>query len=337
MRRYVGVGLDGLRRGGKDHCHRGAGHAGAAEELGRCRVRAVVDHGCDANPRRSARHQRVRWTRVRASTGPRLSTATVGARAPVRENGYAMDESDSARFAVTTRRWAVLMWTLSVATAVPTVVLLAVGPDVTLPSERFRGLQASHFPAGAGVRFGGSADCKPRPREPYRRGVLRRRARDCAAASQLAVRRRRTAPPRPPSRRARDVTTFNSVFSEANAGLLGIPLLLFSTGRLPSRRWWPALASLVAGMLLVVVAGALRPGPYDQPFASVSNPLSIGGPRVMFRSTPPTSQGGCSCSQESRPAPCGSSSVGAERTSPNVASSSSCSPWARSPRPRRRR
>ena len=86
IRRYVGVRLDDLRRGGKDHCHGSACHARAAEQ-GRCLVRAVVDHGCDANPRRSARHQRVRWTRVRASTGPCLRTATVGACAPVRENG----------------------------------------------------------------------------------------------------------------------------------------------------------------------------------------------------------------------------------------------------------
>ena len=50
-----------------------------------------------------------------------------------------MDESDSARFAVTARRWAVSLWTLCVATAVPTVALLAVGPNATLPSELFRG------------------------------------------------------------------------------------------------------------------------------------------------------------------------------------------------------
>ena len=56
-----------------------------------------------------------------------------------------MDESDSARFAVTARRWAVLMWALCVATAVPTVVLLAVGPSATLPSELFRGPAAWHF------------------------------------------------------------------------------------------------------------------------------------------------------------------------------------------------
>ena len=193
-----------------------------------------------------------------------------------------MDESDSARFAVTARRWAVLMWTLSVATAVPTVVLLAVGPDVTLPSELFRGPAGVAFLLLALVFA--SVGVLIASRVPANRIGVVFCVVGLATALQLLSWQYADVGLHPPGRLpgAPDVATFNSVFSEATAGLLGIPLLLFSTGRLPSRRWWPALASLVAGMLLVVVAGALRPGPYDQPFASVSNPLSIGGPRAMF-------------------------------------------------------
>ena len=193
-----------------------------------------------------------------------------------------MDESDSARFAVTARRWAVLMWTLSVATAVPTVVLLAVGPDVTLPSELFRGPAGVAFLLLALVFA--SVGVLIASRVPANRIGVVFCVVGLATALQLLSWQYADVGLHPPGRLpgASDVATFNSVFGEATAGLLGIPLLLFSTGRLPSRRWWPALASLVAGMLLVVVAGALRPGPYDQPFASVSNPLSIGGPRAVF-------------------------------------------------------
>src|SRR5258708_3559664 len=68
----------------------------------------------------------------------------------------------------------------------------------------------------------------------------------------------------------------------AIAGLLGLSLLLFPDGRLPSRRWRPALTTLLLGMALLVVAGTLRPGPYAEPFAGVTNPFGLGGaPRAM--------------------------------------------------------
>ena len=60
-------------------------------------------------------------------------------------------------------------------------------------------------------------------------------------------------------------------------GLLAIALLLFPDGRLPSRRWRPALGLALAGITLIVVGYALRPGPLDAPFQSVSNPLGVPG------------------------------------------------------------
>jgi hypothetical protein len=60
-------------------------------------------------------------------------------------------------------------------------------------------------------------------------------------------------------------------------GLLGVALLLFPDGRLPSRRWRPALWLALAGIALIVIAYALRPGPLDDPFAGVSNPFGIAG------------------------------------------------------------
>jgi hypothetical protein len=60
-------------------------------------------------------------------------------------------------------------------------------------------------------------------------------------------------------------------------GLLGLSLLLFPDGRLPSRRWRPALWLAVIGMAFVVIGYAFRPGPLDDPFATVTNPLGIRG------------------------------------------------------------
>jgi hypothetical protein len=60
-------------------------------------------------------------------------------------------------------------------------------------------------------------------------------------------------------------------------GLLGVALLVFPDGRLPSRRWRPALWLAVAGIALNTLGYALRPGPLDDPFATVTNPLGVAG------------------------------------------------------------
>jgi hypothetical protein len=65
--------------------------------------------------------------------------------------------------------------------------------------------------------------------------------------------------------------------TEPIAGLLGLTLLLFPDGHLPSRRWRPPAAALVLAMALLAVTDVLRPGPLDEPFATVSNPLGVPG------------------------------------------------------------
>jgi hypothetical protein len=59
-------------------------------------------------------------------------------------------------------------------------------------------------------------------------------------------------------------------------GLLALVLLLFPDGRLPSRRWLPALWVALVGVLCTL-GYAIRPGLLDWPFESVTNPLGIGG------------------------------------------------------------
>jgi hypothetical protein len=65
--------------------------------------------------------------------------------------------------------------------------------------------------------------------------------------------------------------------TEPIAGLLGLTLLLFPDGHLPSPRWRPAAATLVLAMALLAVTDLLRPGPLGEPFATVVNPLGVAG------------------------------------------------------------
>jgi signal transduction histidine kinase len=70
--------------------------------------------------------------------------------------------------------------------------------------------------------------------------------------------------------------------SEADAGLLGLTLLLFPDGHLPSARWRPAAAILLLGVALLLVGASLRPGPLADPFAMTSNPLGVPGTRDLM-------------------------------------------------------
>jgi hypothetical protein len=60
-------------------------------------------------------------------------------------------------------------------------------------------------------------------------------------------------------------------------GLLGVAVLLFPDGRLPSPRWRWVLGLAFAGIALNAFGYAFRPGPLDDPFATVVNPLGIPG------------------------------------------------------------
>jgi len=70
--------------------------------------------------------------------------------------------------------------------------------------------------------------------------------------------------------------------AEGVAGLLGLALLLFPDGCLPSPRWRPAAGILLLGIALVVVGASLRPGSLDVPFATVSSPLAVPATRGLM-------------------------------------------------------
>jgi signal transduction histidine kinase len=179
-------------------------------------------------------------------------------------------------------RLAMLVWALCVVMAVPTLALLVIGPGRVLPNDIFAGLGGASFLilaltfASVGVivarrvptnRIGwifcltGFANSIQLLSWQYADVGLHRTEQLSGAAA---------------------ATVFNSMISEETAGLLGLSLLLFPDGRLPSRRWRPALFSLLTGMALLVLAGTLRPGRFDQPFATASNPLGLPGARAAM-------------------------------------------------------
>ena len=186
------------------------------------------------------------------------------------------------RARVTARRAAALMWLACVALAVPTAVLLAVGPSdilATQPDDIFAGIGGAAFLLLA-LTFASVGAIVARRVPDNRIGWV-----FCVTGLltfvhlvtwQYADVDLNTVHHLPGSTAA---VVINNVMGEEIAGWFGLALLLFPDGRLPSRRWRPVLAGLIVGMALLVTAGTLTPGRYDEPFAAVSNPLGVPGAR----------------------------------------------------------
>jgi hypothetical protein len=68
----------------------------------------------------------------------------------------------------------------------------------------------------------------------------------------------------------------SSQFQVTSVGLLVGTLLLFPTGRPPSRRWWVLVWALAAGVVLAWVGDGLAPARY-QDFPGLENPFGITG------------------------------------------------------------
>jgi signal transduction histidine kinase len=68
-------------------------------------------------------------------------------------------------------------------------------------------------------------------------------------------------------------------WGQAVVPLIGLSLLLFPDGHLPSRRWRAVAVMSAVAALGFVVAALLRPGPLDPPFDRVTNPLGVAGLR----------------------------------------------------------
>jgi signal transduction histidine kinase len=178
---------------------------------------------------------------------------------------------------VTARRFAALIWALCVLFGVGSLVLLAIGPGRVLPSDIFSGVGGASFLVLA-LTFAAVGAIVAR-RVPENRigwiflcvGLANSVQLLSWQYADVGLRATQRLPG------ASGAAVFNTVIGEATAGLLGLAFLLFPDGRLASRRWRPALVSVLVGMALLVLAGTLRPGTYAEPFASVSNPFGVAG------------------------------------------------------------
>jgi signal transduction histidine kinase len=174
------------------------------------------------------------------------------------------------------RRAAAPLWGVCIALCVATLVLLAIGPGRVPPSDIFAGAGGVAFVLLA-LTFATVGVLVARRAPGNRIGWIFLLTGLANAAQVLTwsyadvgLRAGQHLPGAPAA------AVVNSVIGEETAGLLALALLVFPDGRLPSRRWRPALACLLAGIALLVLADILRPGPYDAPFASVTNPFGLG-------------------------------------------------------------
>ena len=73
----------------------------------------------------------------------------------------------------------------------------------------------------------------------------------------------------------------SSQFQVMVVGLLVGMLVVFPTGRPPSRRWWTLAWAIAAGTVLAWVGKGLAPARYED-FPGVENPFGIGGAAAVL-------------------------------------------------------
>ena len=182
-----------------------------------------------------------------------------------------------------TRRRALLVvvsLALTTATTLASMVLLAIGPDRSAPSDVFAGVGGLSF-AVLAMAYGVVGALIAARMPGHRMGWL-----FCCTGVAIAFLLL--------SWQYADVGLGNASLhlpgaslaptfpGEVAPGLIGLSLLLFPRGYLPSRRWRPAFWALVMGMALLGVRDLFRPGPFDPPFNTASNPLGIPGARAVL-------------------------------------------------------
>jgi hypothetical protein len=177
------------------------------------------------------------------------------------------------------RRIAPIAWALCVAIAVASAVLLALGPGRQLPGDVFAGIGGASFLI-LSLTFGGVGALVAWRVPENRIGWIFCVTGVFCGASVLAwayadYGLNVTSHPLPAAAAAAAFP------SEALAPLLGIAVLVFPDGRLPSRRWRPVAAMLGLAMALLLVSDSVRPGALDDPFRAASNPLGVSGLREV--------------------------------------------------------
>jgi hypothetical protein len=184
---------------------------------------------------------------------------------------------------VSARRVATVSWGVCVVLAVPSSVLLVLGPGRSVPGDMFGGVGGASFLvmalafASVGAVVGSRV-----PQNPIGWifcatgvvGVVGILAYQYANYGLHAV--------SPPLAGAAAAAWLFNVELAPLCGLVGLSLLLFPTGRLRSPRSRLAAATPVIGIVMMVVGSALRPGPQDDPFSTVSNPSFLPDARGLM-------------------------------------------------------
>jgi hypothetical protein len=181
---------------------------------------------------------------------------------------------------MTPRRWAALIWAASVVVALATLVLLVLGASESTPADSF-GLSGygglSFVIASLAFATVGAMVAMRVPANPI--GWIFCLIGCVLGAGdfffQYADQTLYISPGGLPGGTL--VAWLQNLGLPPAFGLLGVAVLLFPDGRLPSRRWRPALWLALAGIALNLVGYSLRPGPLDDPFATVSNPFGVAG------------------------------------------------------------
>ncbi len=73
-----------------------------------------------------------------------------------------------------------------------------------------------------------------------------------------------------------------ALFLVSMLGLLPVLVLVFPTGRLPSRRWRPVLWAVAGGLVLYIASALVKPGPLDEGLPA--NPLGLEGAEELLAS-----------------------------------------------------
>ena len=172
---------------------------------------------------------------------------------------------------------AALVWTLCAAAVIVTVILLAVSGDRQLPDDLFGGVGGLSF-AVLSLSFAtvGAIIIARVPGNAVGRVFLAIGLLNCVG--QLAYQYAAWGLTRPGGAPAmREIAWLTTLVNEPVAPLLGLGLLLFPDGRLPSRRWRGATLATGLAIAALVVSGAFLPGSQGAPFTALSNPFGIPG------------------------------------------------------------
>ena len=172
-----------------------------------------------------------------------------------------------------------LVWAITVAAAIGSVVLLALSWDRTLTDDLFSGFGGLSF-AAMSVAFASTG------------AIITARVVDNAvgwlflviglllAIGLLAYQYAAYGLNRPGGVPTMAIAAWlSNPVSQPSAALIGLSLMLFPDGRLASARWRIAAALSWLAVVLLSVPSVLEPGSIPAPFESLSNPLDIGGIR----------------------------------------------------------